>query len=223
MSRRRFGSVRRLRSGRWQARYRTSDGRQHTAPETFATKTEATRHLAQVETDLSRGQWSDPRLGRTTFAEWAARWEATTVTLRANTQAAYRNLLRRYLLPTFGPMPLADLDAMAVRAWLAKLERNGVGASTRAKSYRLLSRILGTAVESGYLGRNPCTIRGAAAEPAPEMRFATVAEVAALADAIPRRFRALVLVAAYTGLRWGERRRPADGDAAHGCGLVLQP
>ena len=36
------------------------------------------------------------------------------------------------------------------------------------------------------------------------MRFATVAQVAALADAIPRRYRALVLVAAYTGLRWGE-------------------
>jgi integrase len=204
MSRRRFGSVRRLPSGRWQARYRTNDGRQHTAPETFATKTEATRHLAQVETDLSRGQWSDPRLGRTTFTEWAARWEATTVNLRANTQAAYRNLLRRYLLPTFGPMPLGDLDAMAVRAWLAKLKRDGVGASTRAKSYRLLSRILGTAVESGYLARNPCTIRGAASEPAPEMRFATVTQVAALADAIPPRFRALVLVAAYTGLRWGE-------------------
>jgi integrase len=113
-------------------------------------------------------------------------------------------LLRRYLLPTFGPVPLAELDAMAVRGWLAKLERDGVGASTRAKSYRLLSRILGTAIESGYLARNPCTIRGAAAEPAPEMRFATVAEVAALADAIPPRFRALVLVAAYTGLRWGE-------------------
>jgi integrase len=204
MSRRRFGSVRRLPSGRWQARYRTNDGRQHTAPETFATKTAATRHLAQVEADLSRGQWSDPRLGRTTFAEWAARWEATTVSLRANTQAAYRNLLRRYLLPTFGPMPLGDLDAMAVRAWLAKLKRDGVGASTRAKSYWLLSRILGTAIESGYLARNPCTIRGAASEPAPEMRFATVTQVAALADAIPPRFRALVLVAAYTGLRWGE-------------------
>jgi hypothetical protein len=54
MSRRRFGSVRRLPSGRWQVRYRTGDGRQHTAPETFATKTEATRHLAQVETDLGR-------------------------------------------------------------------------------------------------------------------------------------------------------------------------
>jgi integrase len=204
MSRRRFGSVRRLPSGRWQARYRTNDGRQHTAPETFASKMAATRHLAQVETDLSRGQWSDPRLSRTTFAEWAVRWEATTVNLRANTQAAYRNLLRRYLLPTFGPMPLAHLDAMAVRAWLARLERDGVGASTRAKAYRLLSRILGTAIESGYLTRNPCTIRGAASDPVGEMRFATVAEVAALADAIPPRFRALVLVAAYTGLRWGE-------------------
>jgi integrase len=146
----------------------------------------------------------------------AARWEATTVNLCANTRAAYRNLLCRYLLPTFGPMPLADLDAMAVRAWLAKLERDGVGASTRAKAYRLLSRILCTAVESGYLARNPCTIRGAAAEPAPEMRFTTVAEVAALADAIPRWFRALVLVAASTGLRWGVGRPPgeAGGPAA---------
>jgi hypothetical protein len=40
--------------------------------------------------------------------------------------------------------------------------------STRAKAYRLLSRILGTAIESGYLTRNRCTIRGAAAEPAPK-------------------------------------------------------
>jgi hypothetical protein len=40
-------------------------------------------------------------------------------------------MLRRYLLPAFsGPMPLADLDAMAVRTWLAKLERDQVGAST---------------------------------------------------------------------------------------------
>jgi hypothetical protein len=55
----------------------------------------------------------------------------------------------------------AGLDTMVVRGWLAKLERDGVGASTRAKAYRLLSRILGTAIESGYLTRNPCTIRGA--------------------------------------------------------------
>ena len=93
MSRRRFGSVRKLPSGRWQARYRTSDGRLHTAPQTFASKTEATRFLTQAEADLTRGRWSDPRLGRTPFVEWAARWQATTVNLRPNTRAAYTNLL----------------------------------------------------------------------------------------------------------------------------------
>jgi integrase len=36
------------------------------------------------------------------------------------------------------------------------------------------------------------------------MRFATVAQVATLADAIGPRYRALVLLAAYGGLRWGE-------------------
>jgi hypothetical protein len=134
MSRRRFGSVRRLPSGRWQARYRASDGRLHTAPQTFATKTDATRFLIQAEADLTRGRWSDPRLGRTPFAAWAARWQATTVNLRPNTRAAYTNLLRRYLLPTFNLTPLADLDPLAVRAWLAGMEAAGVGASTRASA-----------------------------------------------------------------------------------------
>jgi integrase len=79
-----------------------------------------------------------------------------------------------------------------------------VSARTRAKAYRLLSRILGAAVEAGYLLRNPCTVKGAGQERAPEMRFATVAQVAAVADAIGARYRALVLVAAYGGLRWSE-------------------
>lgn len=61
-----------------------------------------------------------------------------------------------------------------------------------------------TAVEAGLIVRNPCSVKGAATERAPEMRVATVAQVAALAEVIDPRFRALVLVAAYAGLRWGE-------------------
>ena len=59
-------------------------------------------------------------------------------------------------------------------------------------------------MEAGYLLGNPCTVKGAGQERAPELRFATVAQVTALADAIGPRYRALVLVAAYGGLRWGE-------------------
>ena len=46
-------------------------------------------------------------------------------------------------------MPLADLDLMAVRAWLADLEREGVAPNTVAKAYRLLARIMDAAVEAG--------------------------------------------------------------------------
>jgi integrase len=202
--RRAFGSVRRLSSGRWQVRYRDLSGVMHTGPHTFASKADASRYLAMVEADLHRGAWADPKLGRITLAEWAKRWQATTTNLRPTTRDLYGYLLRRFLLPTFGKASLSSIDVLAVRSWLSSLEGQGVSASTRAKAYRLLSRVLGAAVEAGYLLRNPCTVKGAGQERAPEMRFATVVQVAALAEAIDPRYRALVLVAAYGGLRWGE-------------------
>jgi len=202
--RRVFGSVRRLSSGRWQVRYRDLSGVIHTGPHTFTSKAHAARYLAMVEADLHRGAWTDPKLGRITLAEWSKRWQATTTNLRPTTRDLYTYLLRRFLLPTFGKAALSSIDVLAVRAWLATLQAQPLSPSTVAKAYRLLSRILGAAVEAGYLLRNPCTVKGAGQERAPEMRFATVAQVAALADAIGPRYRALVLVAAYGGLRWGE-------------------
>jgi integrase len=212
--RRRFGAVRKLPSGRYQVRYRISDGRDVTAPTTFETKADAGRYLSKVEADLLRGEWTDPRLGRTSFGEWADRWLESTVNLRANTKAGYWIILRRYLLPAFQSYPLARIDVLAIRIWLARLEAEGVGQATRAKAYRLLARILGAAVEARYLAVNPCSIRGAASDGTSEMRIATVEQVAAIAEQLPPRYRALVLVAAFGGLRWGElaglRRKRVD-------------
>jgi integrase len=212
--RRRFGAVRKLPSGRYQVRYRTADGRDVTAPMTFATKVDAGRYLAKVEADLLRGEWADPRLGRTTFGEWTDRWLSSTANLRANTKAGYHTILHQYLRPAFGSFPLARIDVLAIRTWLARLEAQGVGQATRAKAYRLLARILGAAVEARYLAVNPCSIRGAASDGTSEMRIATIEQVAAIAERMPPRYRALVLVAAFGGLRWGElaglRRKRID-------------
>jgi len=203
--RRAFGSVRRLPSGRWQARYYDLQGRPHTGPTTFATKGDANRYLATVEADLTRGAWSNPRLGKTTFRGWVERWQQTTTNLRPTTRSLYGYLLGRFLLPTFGEVPLACIDVMAVRTWLAELHDAGkVSATTIAKAYRLLGRILGGAVEAGYLPASPCVIKGAGVERAPEMQVATPGQVRALAEAVPARYRAMILVAAYGGLRWGE-------------------
>jgi integrase len=64
--------------------------------------------------------------------------------------------------------------------------------------------------------RNPCTIKGASTVHTPERPTATVQEVYDLADAMQPRYRALVLMAGFLGLRWGEliglHRRDIDLD-----------
>ena len=210
-----FGTTRRLPSGRWQVRYYDQAGVRHTAPRTFPSKADANRYLAQVEADLLRGAWTDPRLARITFGEWVERWWPTTADLRPGTRTFYDYLLRRLLLPAFEETPLGRIDAMTVRSWLADLHEAGeVTPTTIAKAYRLLRRILNVAVEAGYLPRNPAAIKGAGLERAAEMRHVSILQLHALAEAVPGRYRVLVLVAGYGGLRWGElvglRRRRVD-------------
>jgi integrase len=103
-----------------------------------------------------------------------------------------------------------------VRAWRAELLRTGRSEETAAKAYRLLRAVLNTAVDDGRISRNPCRIKGADAGRAPERPVASVAQVYALADAIGPQYRAFVITAAMTSLRWGElialRRRDLDLD-----------
>jgi len=198
--------------GRWRARYRGPDGRERS--QTFDRKVDAERWLAQVETDKARGQWVDPAGGRITFGSWFAEWMATTTDLRSNTRQLYEYLGRRYLVPAFGAMELAKVTAIDIRRWLAGMRRTSLSANTVAKAYRLLSRLMTTAADEGLIGRSPCVIKGAGTEHLPEMKFATVGQVGELADAVGPRYRALVLLAAFGGLRWGElaglRRRRVD-------------
>jgi len=73
-----------------------------------------------------------------------------------------------------------------------------------AKAYRLLKTILNTAVADDVLPRNPCLLRGAGNERTPERVPPTLLEAHALADAVQPRWRMLVLLATWSGLRWGE-------------------
>jgi integrase len=198
--------MRRLPSGRYQARYRV-DGVVHTAPRTLRTKRDADAFLARTRADLERGAWADPEAGKVPLAECAWRWLDERPNLRPRTQELYEGLLRLHVLPALGNTPLRDLRRPAIRTWHAGLLKGSKpGASTAAKSYRLLRSILATAVEDDLLTKNPCAIRGADVERAKERPIATIEQVYAIADAIEPRYRALVLTATFTGLRLGELR-----------------
>jgi integrase len=201
-----WGSVRRLSSGRYQARYQV-DSVAHAAPRTFRTKREAYAFLAQTRADLERGTWVDPDAGKEPLAEYAWRWLDERPNLRRRTQELYDGLLRLHLLPALGDTPLRDLRPGTIRTWHAGLLKGAKpGASTAAKAYRLLRSILATAVEDDLLPKNPCAIKGAGVERPKERPIATIEQVYALADAIEPRYRALVLTATFTGLRLGELR-----------------
>jgi integrase len=215
-ARRRFGRIRRLPSGRFQARYFGPDGIQHGAG-TFATKTDAARALDQVEVDLRRGAWTDPSKARESLSTYAERWIAQRPGLKPRTKELYTALLRIHIVPALGKTPMGDLSPSQVRAWHSVLA-SGKGTTTPAKAYRLLRAICNTAVSDELILRNPCQVRGAGQEHSPERKPPTTAEVSKLADTIEKRYRLLVLLAAWATLRWGEaaglRRR--DFNLLHG-------
>jgi integrase len=196
-----FGNARKLPSGRWQASY-WQDGARHVAEQTFPAKADADAWLANTRTDIGKGQWVDPSEGRKRFEDYAKQWLADRHSLRPRTRELYASQLNCHLLPAFGHLALAQITTAKVRTWHAQIAH--AKPVTAAKSYRLLSTILTTAVEDRILVTNPCTIKRAGQERSPERPIPTIEQVDALASALPEHYRALVYTAAYAGLRLGE-------------------
>jgi integrase len=212
--RRRFGAVRQLPSGQWQARYRGPDGFMYPADATFPTKTAAEVWLTRKEAEILDGDWINPEAGEVLLTAFGTAWIKERPNLRPNTVALYSYLLRRHIAPYFEAKTVGEIKEAQVRRWRRKLLDSGVSEVTTAKAYRLLKAILNTAADDGIIRRNPCRITGAGQEESAERPVLTIPEVYALADAIDQRYRTLVLLAAFTSLRWGELAalRPSDID-----------
>lgn len=128
--RRRFGALRKLPSGRWQASYIGPDGQRHICPGgTFDTRKDAESWLAAAQTAISNQDWRRPEPKHAqTFSEYADSWLADRE-LRAGTRDLYRKLLNRHLNPAFGGMTLDAITPVSVRTWHAGLA--AVTGSTR--------------------------------------------------------------------------------------------
>src|SRR6266568_355671 len=209
--RRRFGRIRRLPSGRYQARYPGPDGIDRPASDTFERKTDAEVWLTRKEAEILDGDWLDPDAGNVLLADFGASWIAERANLRPKTVQTYEDLLRIHIVPILGGTEVARVKERTVRRWRKALLDSGVGPVTVAKAYRLLKAILNTAVDDGLIKRNPCRIKGAGQEHSLERPVLTLVEVFALADAFDRRYRLLILLAVFCSLRWGELAALARG------------
>lgn len=217
--------VRRLKSGRLQARHTGPDGVRRSAPVTFTTITDAKAWLDEQQRASRVGVWRDPRAGQVSFGAYADTWLQTRQ-LTPRTRAEYRKLVSGHLGPAFGAMPLRLITPVMVRDWYAGLD---TGPTRKAHAYGLLRAILNTAVADDAIAANPCRVRGAGTskrgrDPHP----ASIAELDVIVAEMPERYRAAVLLAAWCALRFGEltELRRSDIDTRRGVihvrrGVVL--
>jgi integrase len=216
--RRRFGSVRQLPNGRYQARYTAGpkgDSKRYTAG-TYGQRRLAERALEKVSVDIDKGSWIPPDAVRSvdTFGDYAEVWLSSRK-LKPRTRQHYRSILDRDILPTFSRMPLEEITKVAVRTWHSTLPHDHP--TRTAHAYSLLRTVLQTAVADDLLAANPCQIRGAGTAPRQRrLRPASVPELVEITNAMPAKYQAAVRLSAWTGIRFGEmaelRRKDVDLD-----------
>lgn len=214
-TRKAFGSIRRLPSKRYQARFTGPDGRTHTAPTTFDTKGDAQTWLDMQRADITRGKWL-PEVGKEhTFRAVAERWldRPKDEEYKPRTLAHYRKLLGSFLYPTFGDTPVGKITADDVDRWYAAFGK--ATPTYRAHAYSLLRSVMAYAVTKRLAVANPCQIEGgSAARRVKRIEPASLGELEAIAAAMPAKYRPMVMLSAFCALRFGEltelRRKDLD-------------
>ena len=196
-----MANIARRPDGRWRARYRDAAGKEHARH--FDRKVDAQRFLDNVTASVVRGDYVDPARSRLTVGEWAEPWIAGRAHLKPKSLSSYRSLLRTRVLPRWADVPLKALGHADAVAWVADMRASGLSASRTRQAYHLLTSMLDDAVKDNRLPRNPIAGVDLPRLPATERRYLTHGQVDDLAEATGR-YRLLVLVLAYSGMRWGE-------------------
>ncbi|MHA7663702.1 tyrosine-type recombinase/integrase [Mycolicibacterium sp. HS_4_1] len=207
-----FGSVELLSGGHYRARYVGPDGRRHKAPTTFLTIKDARCWLALRQSEIIRNAWVPPEAAlkvdrKLTFGRYAKSWMADRRVkgepLKVRTREHYQWLLDEHLLPTFGAMSVSAITADDVRVWHTRMGK--ATPTARSHAYGLLNAIMNTAVADGKATLSPCVIRGAGTSPrVKKIRPATLSELEVLTKSMPAPYQALVLMAAWCAMRFGE-------------------
>ena len=219
-----WGYIRELKSGRFQASYRSpDDGRQINGLGTFETKIDAEGWLAAERRLVDRSEWTHPRerarqretaADAVTVSEFAPVWlDQRARPLTPKTRAHYENVLESKIYPTLGGVDLRDVNKGTVAVWYAGLDHSKPTATAHA--YQVLRALMNGAVEAEHITENPCQLKDAGKTPKRRnLDLLTADELAAVVDAMPDRYRAAVLVAAWGGLRFGELTELRRGDVS---------
>ncbi|MEU0532982.1 tyrosine-type recombinase/integrase [Amycolatopsis tolypomycina] len=205
---------------RWLVRYYDRAGKLRS--EVAPSKAKAEERQAELTASLAAGTYIDPDHAKVTVGEMAEKWLTTRHDLKKSTWWKYRGLLDNHVLVRWGDLPLTAVGREDIALWVAELIRaksdggSGLGPSQARHAYRVLAMVLEWCVPTRILS-NPARGVTLPIRPEAEHVYLTYEQVEMLAEASGRlrtkydrptasaeANKALILLLAYTGLRWGE-------------------
>src|SRR5699024_6700010 len=215
----------------YRASYVGPDGRRHRRRGQFIAKDDAAMWLWHRKQEIDAGTWEPPevvearqaaeRQARVLFGDYARSWLADR-DIKPRTRSSYRVLLDRLILPELADVAVADLGVGIVRSWYAGLDKDKQ--TTRTRAYELVRAIMNDAVREELAEQNPCMLtRADKTKTKPKrQRFVPLspAELHALADAMPAKHKAAVLISGWCGLRFGELTELRRGDVDLKAGTI---
>lgn len=195
-----MASLTRRPDGAWRARYRDPDGQEHARH--FARRIDAARWLDETTAALVTGQYVDPRAGRETVRDYAERWRQMQ-DHRPGTQALYERVLRLHVYPVLGRLQLRNVRHSHARGFVTGLTRTMAPNSAR-QAHAITRTVFRAAVSDRLIPGSPFERIPLPRVQRLEVRPLAVDQVQQLAAAAPLQLRALVVLAAASGLRSGE-------------------
>lgn len=192
---------------RYVVRYWKPDGRQ-TDKTGLRTLKAAQDWLASTDVSKNSGKFISASAGRITVGELAGPWLAHKKAIRKRSSFdALDGAWRTHVDPRWGGVRISNVRVTDVRAWIGELAEVR-SATVVIRCAGVLGGILDGAVDDGLLVKNPARglelpkkVRKA------RRRYLTAEEVEDVARAAGETapmYRLVVLLLAYTGLRWGE-------------------
>lgn len=193
---------------RWEVRYRQPNG-VTSRKRGFTTKKRAEDWDANNTVSLNKGDYVAPSRGRAKVGDLAGPWLKRK---EATTEPSHSRMLesswRVHVSATWAAVPVNKVTATGVKNWSAAMTGAGCSATTVLRALGVLAGILDDAIADNRISRNPARgldskKREKPTKPKRKHVYLDHEAVGRLADEAGEH-RVLVLVLAYTGIRWGE-------------------